>query len=538
MVRRVFDGALGLPPPQREAYIVQESGGNAEVVAQVRELLSAHSGAGTFLESSPVAGQVGQLNDLFCSAADPFADALLKNRYRVRNVLGEGGFGRVYRALDEELEGREVVVKTLRSEHSHASAAAWFGKRFLQEKQALARVDHSSVVGVLDAGEGPGGVPFLVMQYVRGSTLRAILSSGPLDHARVWRLTAQLAGGLDAAHAVHVLHRDVKPENVIVRDAGTADEVAVLIDFGIARTDPEGAQGTTAFVAGSPPYMAPEQVLGRAVPASDQYSLALLVFELLTGTRLPERDTSGKPAEAVAGLLEQSCPRLPASSARALTRALAPDPSDRFATVTGFAQNLLPPSSSVVRRRTALLGYAASVLAGGGFVFGLRYISQPAEPGVKSSLIVRRNRQGRAEHFDATRESLRSGEEISLTFEATSAGHLYLINESAASTPTQPRLLLVYAGVVGARQRVRVPETATAWIRVSGTPGVEKVWALWAPRPVPLMEELRPYLGAPHFGVVADSVRAHALLKQLQDWRAEPHGQDELMLEEIGLRHE
>ncbi|MGO4256201.1 serine/threonine-protein kinase, partial [Marmoricola sp. RAF53] len=202
---------------------------------------------------------------------------LLQGRYQLGELLGHGGMGDVHRARDLVLD-REVAVKVLRNSADPALRA-----RFEGEAKTLAQLRHPHVVALLDAGL-QDEVPHLVMDLVEGSTLSAVLAGGPLTADRARRIGREIAGALAYAHAAGVVHRDVKPSNILL---DTADH-AYLTDFGIARLVEAVEHHTrTDELVGSPAYLAPEQVDGSAgvTPATDVYSLGLVLLESLTGRR-------------------------------------------------------------------------------------------------------------------------------------------------------------------------------------------------------------------------------------------------------------
>jgi serine/threonine-protein kinase len=164
-------------------------------------------------------------------AADLSAGQLLKDRYIIERELGRGGFGAVYLARDQQLHSKQVVVKVLLGE---ASKDSWTQRKFQQELEALARIDHPGVVGILDVGQTPTGQAFLVMQFVEGVTLRSIIQSGGIDLGRAAHILRQIGQALDAAHEKGVVHRDLKPDNVMLLSPAKGEEHVKLIDFGIA----------------------------------------------------------------------------------------------------------------------------------------------------------------------------------------------------------------------------------------------------------------------------------------------------------------
>jgi len=225
------------------------------------------------------------------------ADLLRQERYRVERRLGHGAMGTVLLARDTVL-GRVVAVKVLAD---HVAADDAFRRRFLQEARLAARLCHPNVVQVFDVGDD-GDRPFLVMEYVDGETVAARLASGRrFGPDELVALATQLAGGLAHAHEHGVVHRDVKPHNVLLRPDG----VAKLTDFGIARAVEEHGLTEIGTVLGTAPFMAPEQAAGGPVgPAADVYALGSLVRHVAAGP-------------------------LPAGLAGVVDAALAPDPTAR-----------------------------------------------------------------------------------------------------------------------------------------------------------------------------------------------------------------
>src|SRR5918992_4126959 len=250
---------------------------------------------------------------------------LVLGRYRLGRRLGSGGFGTVYEARDERL-GRPVAVKAI-------AAGGPAPERGHREALAAARLHHPGIVAVYDAGEDAAG-RYLVSELVRGRTLAALEAAGALSDRDVLRLGLALADALAHAHERGVIHRDVKPQNVIVPDEpGDPRSAAKLTDFGVARLAGDEPLTRTGDVVGTLAYMAPEQAGGHpAGEQADLYSLALVLYEGLAGVN-PVR---GGNAAATARRLGQPIPPLqrkrkdlPDELCAAIDRALAPRPEDR-----------------------------------------------------------------------------------------------------------------------------------------------------------------------------------------------------------------
>jgi tRNA A-37 threonylcarbamoyl transferase component Bud32/class 3 adenylate cyclase len=259
--------------------------------------------------------------------------ALWKNRYWIEKELGRGGFGVVYLARDQQLLSKPVVIKVL---HEESSPDPYFQKKFRQEIEALARIDHPGVVGVLDVGETPDGKPFLVMQYVEGVTLRSELKKQGMQLHRVAHIMRQVGQALGAAHDKGVYHRDLKPENIMLTRAGETEEYVKLIDFGIAavRDSQVAATAQASKVVGTVSYMAPEQVLGKGSPTSDIFALGVIAFEMLTGER-PEVSWEGvskKPRELRS--------EIPEGAETVIVQALAYQPEKRIGRPRDFGDQL------------------------------------------------------------------------------------------------------------------------------------------------------------------------------------------------------
>lgn len=264
---------------------------------------------------------------------------LYLGRYHLIEPLGQGGMASVYKAYDTSLE-RYIAIKVIRTEVSGADEAGFLA-RFRREARALAQLDHPYILKVLDYGEQEG-TPYLVMPFEPGGTLKEKMGS-PIPYQEAAALLAPVARALEYAHGLKIIHRDVKPANVLIGHSGSP----LLSDFGIAKIleSGEATQLTATGVGiGTPDYMAPEQWMGDSSPQTDIYSLGIVFYEMVTGHRPYTADT---PAAVLIKHLQDPLPRprtwiadLPEAVENVLFRALAKKAEDRFQTMGQFAAAL------------------------------------------------------------------------------------------------------------------------------------------------------------------------------------------------------
>jgi serine/threonine protein kinase len=281
-IRALFNGALERPPEARAAWLQAECGSDAALLAEAERLLRSFDTLGGFLDEPAHVDPA----DLALAAppaegdrptAPEGADWPPGRRvgdYEIVGTLGRGGMGVVYLATDLRLD-RRVALKVLSPEMQLVDKGPQ-----LSEARTAARITHPAVAVLYEAGQLDGR-HVLASEYVPGRSLRQLLEQGPIDAVAARAIAADVARGLDAAHAAGVLHRDLKPENIIVTEGGHAK----IVDFGIARLfDPDSPVIVSGVIRGTPAYMAPEQLLeGRTSPSSDFYALGVVLEEMLTG---------------------------------------------------------------------------------------------------------------------------------------------------------------------------------------------------------------------------------------------------------------
>ena len=305
-VKDVFEEALGRPECERAGFVRERAGGDEAVAREVLSLLEAHEGAGEFL-GSPTATRI-----------DPDAPRPpLPKRvgpYEVLRELGSGGMGTVYLA---ELVGpdfrRPVAVKVIR----HGFSSALFVRRFQNERRILAGLSHPNIAALLDGGTTEDGLPYFAMEYVAGTPLNEYCDARRFSTAQRLSLFRTICAAVQYAHQNLVVHRDLKPGNILV----TPEGVPKLLDFGLAKflepgPDAGPEETATAFRIFTPAYASPEQVKGETVTtASDVYSLGALLYVLLTGKR-PYRVTTRATDELARAVVDQ-VPTRPSLAVRA-----------------------------------------------------------------------------------------------------------------------------------------------------------------------------------------------------------------------------
>jgi tRNA A-37 threonylcarbamoyl transferase component Bud32 len=340
-VAALFDAARALDLDARRSFLELACRNDTALRQEVDALLAAHVPGDSF-PSTPAWKPLSSL--LSASVVQLKSGQVLKGRYTVEEEISSGGQARVYRATDQVLS-RPVVIKVMRVAGDGGPAIT---SRFDLEMRALARIDHPGVVGILDVGELEEGAPFLVIQYVNGESLRHALQKGPVATDRAAAIIRQLGAALDAAHAVDVAHRDVKPENIMLQSLDNGAEVVKLIDFGLAKVERSVRDRgmTTVMVAGTVRYMAPEQFEGHHSPASDVYAMGLIACEMLTG----QPDVRAVPST------------FPARTRRLLESALAFRPEDRPTDVNAWSTELADQITSRSRSPVLVMSGAVTLL--------------------------------------------------------------------------------------------------------------------------------------------------------------------------------
>ncbi len=269
---------------------------------------------------------------------------IIDQRYEIKSELKRGGMGVVYLAHDRQLHSRNVVVKVLLDA---AYQSEYVVQKFRQEVEALSRIDHPGIVGIIDSGELPSGRPFIVMQYVEGVTLRTLMTTEGVNLEKVAEIVKPVGRALAAAHSRGIFHRDLKPDNIMLQDLGHGEQQVKIIDFGIAKVKSSVVAPSTALnlSPGTVAYMAPEQLSGRPITAAtDVFAMGAICYEMVTGRKPFNPETGYELLQMQqAGVRIKPVdlrPSLPARAQAIILKALAFNPPDRYASTKEFGDSL------------------------------------------------------------------------------------------------------------------------------------------------------------------------------------------------------
>ncbi len=417
-IKTLFAAALEVPESERAGLLALESNGDAALIEEVVSLLASHEATGDFLESP-----APEMSASVYAALDDHVGERI-GAYRIVGTLGTGGMGDVFRAVrDDDQYRAEVAIKLMRADVRDNLAE----QRFKNERQILAKLDHRNIARLLDGGATPGGVPYVVMELIQGEPIDQFCDAQDLPVRDRVQLFLQVCAAVSYAHQHLVVHRDLKPNNILV----TADGSVKLLDFGIAKLlEANSIAGTTSdetrtqLRAMTIDYASPEQVSGGTVTTvSDVYSLGVVLYRLITGQSPYGKRTND--AQRVAEILSDTIPTRPsqvqlgerrardidADLDNILLMALRKEPQKRYGSVEQFANDLrnflggMPVAArgnawryrlgKFVRRRKVEIAAAGLVLASlvGGLGFAIR-----------EARIAEQQRALAQRHFDSVRK--------------------------------------------------------------------------------------------------------------------------------------
>jgi eukaryotic-like serine/threonine-protein kinase len=304
-VVEIFEAALELPPEKRGAFVRRACGGNKDLQPEVEALLAADGKAREFTES-PAAADASLTVFQEGFIPDAQTNTFLARKigaFRIEREIGRGGMGAVYLAKRDDGEFEQTVaVKIIR----HSFDSDFAARRFRLERQILATLEHPNIARLVDGGTTLDGLPYLVMEHITGENLLEFARLKNLSLRARIELFEQVCRAVEYAHERNILHRDIKPVNILVSRAGTVK----LLDFGIAKLNDgeaeEHGQSLTGRRLMTPEYASPEQIRGEIpTPATDVYSLGVVLYELVTGTR-PYKFSSRAPHEIARVVCEET----------------------------------------------------------------------------------------------------------------------------------------------------------------------------------------------------------------------------------------
>ncbi len=571
--KAIFQSALDLPEAERAAFVAEASADDAEVRSEVESLLDEYAREDGFslgTENLPLSpNRDAEATLPMQLAEDPvgLVGTTLDETYRIVRLLGRGGMGVVYLAEHALLNDR-VAVKLL---PAAGAARADAFQRFLREGRLARAIHHPNVVAVYEMRTSSDGLPYMVMEYVEGPTLRdEMRRRGPIPLDEALGLLEPIAAALDHAHGLGIVHRDLKPENVIIGTA-SGEPVVKLLDLGIARLFDASDDGppvtnvtSAGQIIGTPAYMPPEQWGqlpedgGSEIDARvDVYGLGVMLFEMVAG-RTPfagatPYDLRVAHIRETPPALADLAPAVSRGASAAVARALSKDRSDRQASAgellaqarTGAAR---PAARRAGRTRRAttntlmalgalvvgavVLGMVVSILVGLGVAgkLGAPSVEPASTPAaaeredrtLKLSVLARRVRDGKPEiaPFGASEDAtFADGDGLRVEASCSHEGYLYVINEAPTLDPETglPRYTVVFpkpgAGGESARMLandvMRIP--GRTWIRFFGSGGRETLWVIWSAQPVGTFRDFERLVTPERLGRVTDHETAGAI---------------------------
>ncbi len=386
-IKEIFNAALDVPTSERDAFIGRECDGDTEIASEVLSLLDAHVGASEFIEK-PASSSVTD----FVERSRTSRVGQILGSYRIEGEIGKGGMGAVFLAsrADSEFK-KKVAVKLIKRGFDTDEII----RRFRHERQILATLEHPYIARLIDGGATDDGLPYLVMDYVRGRTLTRFADENELAIGERLELFMKVCSAVSYAHQNLVVHRDLKPSNILVLDDGSPR----LLDFGIAKliaadeatlnADPTN----TLARAMTPEYASPEQVSGHPVStSSDIYSLGVILYELLTGYRPFQVKTNR--ADEIVRIITDTSPTKPSSICRSQgVRVSVRNPQYLAKELRGDLDNiiLMAIRKEPERRYSSVEQFAEDIRR---FLAGLPVIAQEDTFSYRASKFVKRNKAG------------------------------------------------------------------------------------------------------------------------------------------------
>ena len=555
-ISRIFKSAISLDAAARAAYVKERCGTDSDLREEVERLIESHVQA----EDRDFIGghAVENAAELFAGDGEQLIleQGQYFGSYVILDHLGTGGMGQVYRARDSRLD-RTVALKILSPE---VAADKRRMQRFRQEAKVASSLNHPNIVTIFEFGE-TDNLTYLATEFVDGETLRDFLRGKRLNIAEILDIGIQMLAALDAAHEANIIHRDMKPENVMIR---RRDHVVKVLDFGLAKliakreslanlaSNLEAAtelRTAPGLIMGTVNYMSPEQARARDVDArSDIWSTGIMIYEMVVGTKPFGGPTS---AHTIVEILEKEPPPLtevgpagmPLELQRIVARSLAKHPDERYQTAKDMMLDLrnlkkrleLDAGSEQVtgKRPQSKLWLAVALVAAIAIVAGVfavnawrnRQVARvdeppqtvapaPVERTLTYSITVQKFKGNRPYQrpFDIAGEiNFEAGYRIRLNVSSPQSGYLYVLNEGPPQPGSEPEYIAVFPSptsnegseVVAANQTLKIPDRS--WLKFDQEQGVEKLWLVFSDHAVPELEGIKAFASAETIGLITDA---------------------------------
>jgi predicted Ser/Thr protein kinase len=485
-IRDILDSALQLPLDLRDAYLTEACDGDAALRSEVESLIAA-SEQSAFLDRDPLPSLTPTLN-----MTVPYTGRTIGN-YRVVDRIGEGGMGIVFKAVDSRL-GRTVALKIISHPASPTSSAGEEKRRFFREAKAASALNHPNIVTIYEY-DSDAEVDFIAMEYIRGTTLHALLAEHRPPLETLLGYAVQAAGAVAAAHAAGIVHRDLKTKNIMVTEGGTVK----VLDFGLAKeSGARIAETQTGAVLGTPAYMSPEQAKGEPTDhRSDIFSFGVILYEIACG----RRPFSGAGIPSTLYAVVNSVPTAPDKLNPALSKPLAAliarciskHPEERPESMEVVCSELAAALDQLkgpvakrrqMPRRSVLIGgaIAAVVVAAAGI-----WLPRPEHPRtVTYTILAQQMLDGRptgAEYVASPTDTFHAGWRFRLRIASPQPGFFYLITHGPGANGAD-RLWILYP-----REKPAKPsqQLLTGWYVFDQNTGTERLWMLFSDRPLALL---------------------------------------------------
>ena len=536
-IQEIYYAAVSMAPSERNAFVERACAQDQDLLREVKSLLEAGDSSGSFLQS-PVFeiglniianGQSSSADNDQDSSMDDLIGTTIGQRYLVKEKLGQGGMGKVYLALDQKLLDKLVVIKIL-SEVSLKNS--YLVQKFRHEVEALSRLAHPKVVSVQDFGE-LNGKPYIVMQYVDGRTLRSqIEPNAGMNLKRAASILGQIGAALDYIHGKGILHRYLKPDNIMLQQLNGDPDFVTIVDFGLAKVKDSvlGPSTVDNIAIGTAQYMSPEQlrVGDKITAASDVYSMAVIAYEMITGRRpfhtapasqlleLQRKGVRVKPVDLRTDLSTEA--------EAIILKGLSFKQSARYQNASEFGNSLAhaltneaiqPAGPNWLSKKFTLIGSLAvivilAVLIGLAIRQGssegvsplVNRTPTPAPTTVPPTrslvywLTVQKPRNGNAFRSSFQSNNLdvfETGDKFRLNVTCPEPGYVYVFNEGTPE-PGGTSFTIIYptpeinsgSASVGKNQTLQ-----TNWNTFSGQPGTENFWIVWSTSPVNELESAK-----------------------------------------------